>query len=87
MKLACTEVFKKDFRKLPDKARKAAAKQITQLLIDHTHPSLRLEGIIGHRGLFSARVDRRYRMSLTFGSGDTILLRRVLDHDDLYRSP
>ena len=87
MKIACTEVFKKDYQRLPDRARKAAAKQITQLLIDHTHPSLRLEGIAGHKGLFSARVDRRYRISLSYTEKGTILLRRVLDHDDLYRSP
>lgn len=87
MKIACTEVFKKDFQRLPDTARKAAAKQITQLLLDHTHPSLALEGIAGHKGLFSARVDRRYRFSLSFPGEDTLLLRRVLDHDDLYRTP
>lgn len=87
MRIACTEVFKRDFQRLPDVARKAAAKQITQLLLDHSHPSLNLEGIVGHRGLFSARVDLRYRISLSFESDDTLLLRRVLDHDDLYRSP
>ena len=87
MKIGRTERFKKDYQKLPDQARKAAAKQIAQLLLDHTHPSLRIEGIAGHKGLFSARVDRRYRMSFSFLGEDTLLLRRVLDHDDLYRSP
>ena len=87
MKIACTESFKKDFTKLPDKIRKAAAKQITQLLIDHTHPSLRLEGIVNRKGLFSVRIDRRFRASLSFVGDETILLRRILDHDDLYRSP
>ena len=48
MKIARSEVFKKDYQRLPDQARKAAAKQITQLLLDHTHPSLRIEGIGGH---------------------------------------
>lgn len=87
MKLSCTESFKKDYRKLPPEVRKAAARQITQLLLDHTHPSLRLEGIVGRRGLFSARVNDRWRISLQFSGDDTLLLRRVLDHDDLYRSP
>jgi len=87
VKLDCTQVFKKDLLKLPDKARKAAFKQITQLLLDHTHPSLRIEGIAGHKGIFSVRVDRRYRMSVSFTGDGAILLRRVLDHDDLYRSP
>ncbi len=89
MQLARTDVFKKDFLRLPGQVRKAAAKQIAQLLIDHTHPSLHLEAIRGHAGLFSARVDKRYRISLSFIDEDdeVILLRRVLDHDDLYRSP
>lgn len=87
MPIARTEAFKRDFLALPPDARKAAAKQIVQLLIDHAHPSLRLEGIAGHSGLFSARVDARYRMSLSFEEKGTILLRRILDHDDLYRTP
>lgn len=81
-----TERFSKDYLALAADVRKAAAKQIVQLLLDHTHPSLRLEGIVGRRGIFSARVDRRYRMSLSFEDG-TIILRRILDHDDLYRTP
>lgn len=87
MKIGRTEAFKRDYRALPKAVQKVAAKQIVQLLIDHTHPSLRIEGITGHKGLFSARVDKRYRMSLSFEPGGTIMLRRVLDHDDLYRTP
>ena len=87
MKIAATEGFKRDYQRLADPIRKAAAKQITQLLLDHSHPSLRLEGIAGHKGLFSVRVDRRYRISLAFTEDETLLLRRILDHDDLYRSP
>ena len=87
MKIARTEIFKKDYQALPHTVRKAADKQIVQLLLDPTHPSLRLEGIVGRKGLFSARINRRYRISLAFESDGTILLRRVLDHNDLYRTP
>ncbi|MFA6449593.1 MAG: hypothetical protein WCX65_09000 [bacterium] len=87
MKIARTDSFKKDWQSLPDAARKAAAKQIAQLLIDHTHPSLRLKGIAGRKGLFSARVNDRYRISLQFEHDGAILLRRILDHDDLYETP
>ena len=86
MKIARTDNFKKDYQALPDDAWKAAAKQITQLLIDHKHPSLRLEGISGRKSLFSVRIDIRYRISLSFEE-DAILLRRILDHDDLYKCP
>jgi len=87
MALERSEAFKRDYYKLPPEARKAADKQIARLLMDHTHPSLNLEGIVGRSGLFSARVNQRYRISLQFLPAGVILLRRVLDHDDLYRSP
>lgn len=86
MKIERTEKFKKDYQKLPNTVRKAAAKQITQLLMDHTHPSLHLESIKWKKGIFSVRVDKRFRIALSFPKGDTILLMRVLDHDVLYRS-
>ena len=85
MKISRTDKFTKDFLKLPHNLRKTAAKQIAQLLIDHTHPSLHMESIKGKKGIFSVRVDKRYRMALSFQGDDTILLMRVLDHDDLYR--
>ena len=38
MKLELTDKFKTDFMKLTDNVRNSAAKQITQLLLDHKHP-------------------------------------------------
>lgn len=87
MKIDRTDAFKKDFFRLPDKVRKTAYKQITMLLIDHNHPSLRMKVIKGLKGVYSVRIDNRYRMSLRFAGEDTIILRRVLDHDELYKSP
>ena len=87
MRIDRSESFKKDFFKLSKEIRRAAEKQIVQLLIDHSHPSLRLEAISGYKGVFSVRVNDRYRMSLSFQEDGTILLRRVLDHDDLYDGP
>lgn len=87
MRIDSTPEFCEDYKRLPNEVRKAAAKQVAQLLIDHRHPSLRLEAITGHKGIFSVRVNDRYRMSLNFQEDGTILLRRVLDHDDLYDGP
>ncbi len=87
MKIGRTEAFKKDYRKLSKPIHKASDKQIVQLLLDHTHPSLHLEGITGFKGIFSVRVNKKYRMSLSFEKDNTIMLRRVLDHDDLYKNP
>lgn len=87
MKIECTEQFRKDFLKLTPQVRKTAAKQITQLLLDHTHPSLHIEGIEGRKGLYSARIDHNFRISLMFADKETLLLRRILGHDDLYKKP
>ncbi len=87
MRISRADSFVRDYRDLPPEDRKAADKQIVQLLIDHTHPSLHLEGILGFKGLFSARVNQRYRISLSFESDTTIILRRILDHDKLYKTP
>ncbi len=59
MKFGRTEVFKRDYRQLPKLIQKASDKQIVQLLLDHTHPSLNLEGITGYKGLFSVCINRR----------------------------
>ena len=85
MKIECTEKFKKDFFKLPPNVRKAAAKQVTQLLIDHTHPSLHMENIKSRKNIYSVHIDKRYRIALSFMEDETILLMRALDHDDLYK--
>ncbi len=87
MKIECTEKFKKDFLKLPPNIRKTAAKQVTQLLIDHSNPSLHIEGIEGRKGVYSVRIDNRYRMSIQFADKSTLLLRRIQSHDDLYKKP
>jgi len=87
MKISRTEAFRKDYEQLPRQVRRAADKQVVQLLLDHRHPSLRLEGIAGQKGIFSVRVNSQYRMSLSFEQDSCILLRRVQEHDDLYRSP
>ena len=87
MRITWTASFRKDFLKLEEITRKKVIKQIKLLCTDHTHPSLHLEGIINRRGLYSARIDKRYRISLEFTGNDTILLRHVRDHDDLYLTP
>jgi mRNA-degrading endonuclease RelE of RelBE toxin-antitoxin system len=87
MRIAWAASFRKDYLILSEIIRKKVIKQIKLLQIDHTHPSLHIEGISNRRGLFSARVNKRYRISFEFTGNDTILLRRVRDHDDLYLKP
>ncbi len=60
------------------------------------HPGLRIERIVNDPTAWSARVDKSYRISfepeafLTSGSPDwtsKLKLLRILDHDDLYKTP
>lgn len=76
--------------------RKKIAKTLALLEANPLHPGLRLERIINDPAAWSARVDGRYRISFdpggyhTAGNPDwssAITLLRVLDHDDLYKSP
>lgn len=86
MKISRTDVFKKDYQELSNEVKKATNKQIVQLLMDHNHPSLNLEKLEGLKNVYSVRVNIHFRMSLSFND-DEIILRRVLNHDDLYRNP
>jgi hypothetical protein len=76
--------------------RKKIAKALALLEANPLHPGLHLERIINDPSAWSARVDGRHRLSfdpsgyLPAGNPDwsaDILLLRILDHDDLYKSP
>jgi Txe/YoeB family toxin of Txe-Axe toxin-antitoxin module len=75
--------------------RKKIVKALASLEADPLHPGLHLERIINDPSAWSARVDGRHRLSLDPGgylpAGNPdwsveILLLRILDHDDLYKS-
>lgn len=86
MKISRTDTFKKDYKKLSDQIKKSANKQIVQLLIDHTHPSLNLEKLQSLDNIYSIRVNLQFRISLSIFD-EEVILRRILSHDDLYRNP
>ena len=76
--------------------RKKMAKAMALLRDNPTHPGLHIERIVNDPTAWSARVERKYRISfepeslLPGGSPDwtsPVRLLRILTHDDLYRSP
>ncbi len=76
--------------------RKKLAKTLHLLEANPIHPGLHLERIINDPTAWAVRIDRRYRLSfdpeyyLPAGNPDwsaSLILLRVLDHDDLYRYP
>lgn len=75
---------------------KKIAKTINMLENNPLHSGLRIERISNDPSAWSARVDRKYRVSfeptiiLPSGSPDwrsQLKLLRILDHDDLYKTP
>jgi len=75
---------------------KKIAKTINFLKENPQHPGLKIERIINDPTAWSALVDKRYRISfepenfLASGSPDwasKLKLLRILDHDDLYKTP
>jgi Txe/YoeB family toxin of Txe-Axe toxin-antitoxin module len=75
---------------------KKIAKALKNLETNPHHPGLHIERIVNDPSAWSIRVDRRYRISfdpetlspsgIPDWSGSLILL-RVLSHDDLYKRP
>ena len=75
---------------------KKMAKALHLLETNPRHPGLHLERIVNDPTAWSVRIDQRYRLSfdpesyLPAGNPDwsaSLILLRVLDHDDLYRHP
>jgi mRNA interferase RelE/StbE len=84
MKVSFTKPFKKDYRGLPENIQNQIDDQITRLLDDPKHPSLRIKKMEGHQSIWEARITGGYRMTFQI-DGDTYLLRRVGCHDVLKR--
>ena len=96
--LITTKAFLKDLEKFRSDlvARKKIAKALVLLEGNPLHTGLHIERIVNDHSAWSARVDGRYRLSfdpgghLPAGNPDwntPVTLLRVLDHDDLYKSP
>ena len=75
---------------------KKIAKTINFLETNPMHPGLKIERIVNDPAAWSARVDKKYRISFeptlhpSTGAPDwasPVKLLRILGHDDLYKSP
>ena len=76
--------------------RKKLAKALNFLETNPLHPGLHVERIVNDPSAWSARVDKNYRISFEpskyceSGQPDwssSLLLLRILTHDDLYKTP
>ncbi len=97
-KLIPSKKFLEDLEKLRSQKvlRKKIAKALRFLETNPLHPGLHIERITNDPTAWSARVDNKYRISFEpqqyHHSGNpnwssAVFLLRLLDHDDLYKSP
>ena len=98
LQLIPSKKFIKDLEVFKNNAilRKKIAKTLSVLKSNPRHPGLNLERIINDKTAWSIRVDRSYRISIepidqsdknTINWNDGVFLLRILNHDDLYKSP
>ena len=86
MKIVRTDLFKKDFKKLPLKTRERFSRKIVLFVKDISHPSLRVKKMSGHKNRWEASIDMFYRFTFEIRE-DCYLLRRIGPHDDVLKKP
>ena len=86
MRLVVTRRFEEAYRSLPKALRRKTDKALKLLAGNPGHPSLRLRKIQGTPGIWEARVDRGWRMTLEIRS-DCFLLRNIGKHDETLDNP
>jgi mRNA interferase RelE/StbE len=85
MNLLRTEIFKRDFGRLPETIKRRAERAFRFLVGNPRHPSLRTKKMEGQRDpegrdLWEARVTQAYRFTFAI-EGDTYILYRIGPHD------
>jgi mRNA-degrading endonuclease RelE of RelBE toxin-antitoxin system len=81
-----TERFKKAYKKLSDKERKALRKKLDLMSTNPNHPSLRTKKVQGTDNIFECSINMAIRMTWQY-DGESILLRVVGDHDAVLKNP
>ena len=82
MRIQTTKPFDGDYDSLPKEIKERANKQLTLLLENPRHPSLRLKKIKGHPAIWEGRITESYRFTFQI-SGEIYMLRRIGTHDIL----
>lgn len=85
MKAVFTKSFEKDYKKLPPSVQRRTDKQLSLLMSNPRHPSLRTKKLQGTTDVWEISISREYRMTFTIVE-DCLFLRRVGTHDVL-KSP
>jgi len=91
MKHRKTARFKKAFEKLPEDIKEKARVKFRLFRDNPSHPSLQIEQIEGAEGIWSGRIDYRYRWTFHYErdpeTGEMICVHRVIGTHEVYRKP
>ena len=79
MKVVFTRKFTRDYHLISKEIQKKFDKQLTYLLKNFRHPSLKCKKYDEKRGIWQARIDRCYRFYFLI-KGDTYILLGVRSH-------
>lgn len=79
MRVIFTDPFLRGFKKLSENTKKKFEKQLTFLLKDIRHPSLRAKKYDGTQDIWQARVNRSYRFYFKI-KGDLYIILNILKH-------
>jgi len=82
IKLQWTQSFKKDYQNLPENLKEQTQKQLSIMVENPRHPSLRIKKMSGTQNIWEARITRGYRVTFQI-EGEIFLLRRIGGHDIL----
>ena len=85
MNVLWSSKFKRNYKKLPEPIRKKFQKQLTLLLDNVKHPSLRVKKMESREDVWEARVDKFYRFTFQ-KEEENLILRTVGPHDEALRS-
>ena len=86
IELLSSDEFEDRFRALPKQLQRKALKQQKIFSNNPLHPSLNTEKIAPKdRGIWTFRVDEKYRIAFRFVGGRTVLLLTVGPHDWIYK--
>lgn len=86
LELLTTDEFEKKFKELPTAIRKKAEKKEEIFRQNPYHPSLHTEKLAPkHKEVWSARIDREYRVIFRFLDNNQVLLLTCGHHNWIYR--